>query len=275
MRCPSRTGHRGRRERLLRPQEQGPSRRALHDAALAETIEATFFDRDKGRGLYGARKMWHQLRRDGVTGQGGGPVARCTVERLMRELGLRGVRRGQPVITTRPDQQAGRAPDLVDRDFTAQQPNQLWVVDLTYVPTWSGTVFTAFVSDVYSRRIVGWRCAARMPTELPLDALAMALWTRENAGQTTDGRLEGLIHHSDAGSQYTAIRYGDRLVQAGALASIGSIGDSYDCETAVRRPVGLTRAYDWPSRCPGVDLSAARATPPQMARRAGSDLIGA
>ena len=146
----------------------------------------------------------------------------------MRELGLRGVRRGAPTITTRPDQQAGRAPDLVDRDFTAQQPNQLWVVDLTYVPTWSGTVFTAFVSDVYSRRIVGWRCAARMPTELPLDALEMALWTREHAGQTTDGRLEGLIHHSDAGSQYTAIRYGDRLVEAGALASIGSVGDSYD-----------------------------------------------
>ena len=181
--------------------KRGPSRRALHDAALAETIEATFFDRDKGRGLYGARKMWHQLRRDGVTGQGGEPVARCTVERLMRELGLRGVRRGQPTITTRPDQHAGRAPDLVDRDFTAARPNQLWVVDLTYVPTWSGTVFTAFVSDVYSRRIVGWRCAARMPTELPLDALEMALWTREHAGQTADGRLEGLIHHSDAGSQ--------------------------------------------------------------------------
>ena len=208
--------------------KRGPSRRALHDAALAETIEATFFDRDKGRGLYGARKMWHQLRRDGVTGQGGEPVARCTVERLMRELGLRGVRRGQPTITTRPDQHAGRAPDLVDRDFTAARPNQLWVVDLTYVPTWSGTVFTAFVSDVYSRRIVGWRCAARMPTELPLDALEMALWTREHAGQTADGRLEGLIHHSDAGSQYTAIRYGDRLAEAGAVASIGSIGDSYD-----------------------------------------------
>ena len=135
-----------------------------------------------------------------ITGQGGAPVARCTVERLMRELGLRGVRRGQPTITTRPDQHAGRAPDLVDRDFTAARPNQLWVVDLTYVPTWSGTVFTAFVSDVYSRRIVGWRCAARMPTELPLDALEMALWTREHAGHTTDGRLDGLIHHSDAGS---------------------------------------------------------------------------
>ena len=131
--------------------------------------------------MYGARKMAHQLRRDGVTGLDGAPVARCTVERLMRSLGLRGLRRGQPMITTRADRQCERAPDLVDRDFTAARPNELWVVDLTYVPTWSGTVFTAFVSDVYSRRIVGWRCAARMPTELPLDALEMALWTRRTS----------------------------------------------------------------------------------------------
>jgi putative transposase len=181
--------------------QRQPSRRALSDAALSETIEATFWDRDKGRGVYGARKMLAQLRRDGVTGLEGRPVARCTVERLMRELGLRGVRRGQPVITTRPDRQSERAPDLVERDFHAEAPNRLWVVDLTYVPVWTGTVFTAFVSDVYSRRIVGWRCAASMPTELPLDALEMALWTRERAGHTTDGRLDGLIHHSDAGSQ--------------------------------------------------------------------------
>jgi putative transposase len=207
---------------------RAPSRRALSDAALGEVIEATFWDRDKGRGVYGARKLWHQLRRDGVTGPDGQPVARCTVERLMRALGLRGVRRGRPVLTTRPDQQSERAPDLVDRDFHASRPNALWVVDLTYVPTWSGTVFTAFVSDVYSRRIVGWRCASSMPTELPLDALEMALWTRERAGQTHDGRLEGLIHHSDAGAQYCAIRYGNRLAEAGAVASIGSIGDSYD-----------------------------------------------
>jgi putative transposase len=105
-----------------------PSRRALSDAVLAETIEATFFDRDKGRGVYGARKMWHQLRRDAVTGVGGRPVARCTVERLMRGLGLRGVRRGQPTITTRPDRHSDRAPDLADRDFTAAAPNRLWVV---------------------------------------------------------------------------------------------------------------------------------------------------
>jgi putative transposase len=208
--------------------QRPPSTRTISDTALVEVIEATFFDREKGRGVYGVRKMWHQLRRDGVTGSHGDPVARCTVERLMRSQGLRGARRGRPVLTTRPDRHSERAPDLVDRDFHAERPNQLWVVDLTYVPTWSGTVFTAFVSDVYSRRIVGWRCAASMPTELPLDALEMALWTRERAGHTRDGRLEGLIHHSDAGSQYTAIRYGNRLAEAGAVASIGSIGDSFD-----------------------------------------------
>jgi putative transposase len=144
-----------------------PSRRSLADAALAETIEAKFWDREKGRGVYGARKMWHQLRRDGVIGPAGRPIARCTVERLMRELGLRGARRGRPVLTTRADRRSERAPDLVDRNFTAAAPNRLWVVDLTYVPTWSGMVFTAFVSDVFSRRIVGWRCATSMPTQLP------------------------------------------------------------------------------------------------------------
>jgi putative transposase len=175
-------------------------------------------DRDLGRGLYGARKIWHQLRREGVT------VARCTVERLMRSAGLRGASRGRRFVTTRPDPAAARPPDRVARDFTAAGPNQLWVVDFTYVPTWSGSVFTAFVSDVFSRRIVGWRTAASMPTGLPLDALEMALWTRGQAGQ----EVRGLVHHSDAGSQYTSIRYATRLLDAGALASIGSVGDSYD-----------------------------------------------
>jgi putative transposase len=205
-----------------------PSPRALSDAALAEVIEATFRDREKGRGVYGARKMWHQLRRDGVTGSDGRPVARCTVERLMRSLGLRGARRGAAVITTKAGTSSTRAPDLVERDFHAEAPNRLWVVDFTYVPTWSGMVFTAFVSDVYSRRIVGWRTAASMPTELPLDALEMALWTRQAAGHTDSGRLAGLVHHSDAGSQYTAIRYGNRLAEAGVIASIGTVADSYD-----------------------------------------------
>jgi putative transposase len=198
------------------------SARAHRDQVVLAAIERIYHDPKLGRGLYGARKVWHQLRREG--GVDGVAVPRCQVERLMRTAGLRGVRRGQPVITTRAEKQAIRPPDLVDRDFTAARPNQLWVVDFTYVPTWSGTVFTAFVSDVYSRRIVGWRTATSMPTGLPLDALEMALWTRARAGE----QVSGVIHHSDAGSQYTAIRYAQRLLDAGALASIGSVGDSYD-----------------------------------------------
>ena len=148
----------------------------------------------------------------------------------MRVRGLHGARRGRRFITTKPTKAtATRAPDLVKRNFHAARPNQLWVVDLTYAATWSGTAFTAFVTDVFSRRIVGWRTAARMPTELPLDALEMALWVRARAGHTDpDGRLAGLVHHSDAGSQYTAIRYVARLADAGAVASIGTVGDSYD-----------------------------------------------
>ena len=115
-------------------------------------------------------------------------------------------------------------PDHVKRDFHADRPNALWVVDFTYVPTWSGMAFTAFVTDVFSRRIVGWRTTDAMPTELPLDALEMALWVRDQAGQSVDG----VIHHSDAGSQYTAIRYAERLADAGAVASIGTVGDSFD-----------------------------------------------
>jgi putative transposase len=195
-----------------------PSARTLRDEQLITLIETMFFDRNKGRSVCGARKIWHLLRREGVD------VARCTVERLMRRRGLRGIRRGKPLRTTRPDAAATRPADHVQRRFTAQRPNQLWVVDFTYVPTWSGTAFTAFVTDVYSRRIVGWRTTDRMPTQLPLDALEMALWVRERADQDIDG----VIHHSDAGSQYTAIRYAERLADAGAIASIGTVGDSYD-----------------------------------------------
>jgi putative transposase len=195
-----------------------PSPRRLRDEELCAEIKRVYHDRDKGRGLAGARKVWHLLARDGIV------VARCTVERLMRQLGLQGVRRGRRHVTTRPDPAAVRAADLVGRDFTAPAPNRLWLVDFTYVPTWSGTVFTAFVTDAYSRQIVGWRTAAAMPTELPLDALEMALWTRGRAGQD----ITGVIHHSDAGSQYTAIRYRSRLDDVGALASIGTVGDSYD-----------------------------------------------
>lgn len=194
------------------------SARALRDAELTAAIEAVFWDRKKGRGISGVRKVWRLLKREGVI------VARCTVERLMRQQGLRGIRRGKQFVTTRPDSSALRPPDRVQRHFTAEYPNQLWVVDFTYVPTWSGMGFTAFVTDVYSRRIVGWRSTDRMPTELPLDALEMALWVRGRAGEVVDG----LIHHSDAGSQYTAIRYAERLADVGALASIGTVGDSYD-----------------------------------------------
>jgi putative transposase len=195
-----------------------PSARAARDRELLAEIVRVHSDPQLGRGLYGARKVWHQLRREGIE------VPRCRVERLMRQAGLRGVRRGRPMITTKADRAAVRPPELVERDFTAIRPNQLWVVDFTYVPTWSGMAFTAFVSDVFSRRIVGWRTAPSMPTELPLDALEMALWARARAGEPVDG----LVHHSDAGAQYTAIRYASRLLDAGAVASIGSVGDSYD-----------------------------------------------
>jgi putative transposase len=193
--------------------------RAARDAELVVLIRDVFFDRKKGRGISGARKIWRLLKRDGID------VARCTVERLMRQEGLRGIRRGKQFVTTRADQNAARPPDRVKREFTADAPNKLWVVDFTYVPTWSGMAFTAFVTDVYSRRIMGWRTTNRMPTELPLDALEMALWVRRRAGQPAG---PGLIHHSDAGSQYTSIRYAERLADAGALASIGTVGDSYD-----------------------------------------------
>lgn len=204
------------------------SARAISDQQLIVAIERVFWGRDLGRGVSGARKVWRLLRREGIV------VARCTVERLMRRQGLRGVRRGKPFVTTRPDQAAVRPADHVQRDFHAQRPNQLWVVDFTYVPTWTQVAFTAFVSDVYSRRIVGWRTMDRMPTELPLDALEMALWIRDRAGQD----VTGVIQHSDAGAQYTALRYTDRLAEVGAIASIGSVGDSYDNALA-KSTIGL------------------------------------
>jgi putative transposase len=220
------------------------SARAERDERLTVEIERIFHDRDLGRGLAGARKMWRLLARQLAEGKIDaelGPVARCTVERLMRRAGLQGARRGRQFVTTRPDASAARPPDLVERDFHAERPNELWVVDFTYCSTWSGMAFTAFVTDVYSRRIVGWRTANRMPTDLPLDALEMALWTRQRAGHTDQhGRLEGLVQHSDAGSQYTAIRYADRLAEAGALASIGTVGDSYDNALA-ESVIGLVR----------------------------------
>ncbi len=169
------------------------------------------------RQVYGADKVWAQLNREGMR------VARCTVERLMRELGLRGVVRGRRgVRTTVPDVASGRPADLVARQFRAAGPNRLWVADLTYVKTHSGWVYVAFVVDVFSRFVVGWQASRSLRTDLALDALEMALWARGIR------RATGLIHHSDRGVQYLAVRYSERLAQAGVAASVGSRGDSYD-----------------------------------------------
>ena len=204
-----------------------PSARAARDARVLAEIERIHADPAIGRGLYGVRKVHATLAR--VGGVDERPVSRRQVERLMRRAGIQGARRGRRFVTTRADTSAPRPPDRVGRAFSATAPNRLWVVDFTYVPTWAGMAFTAFVTDVFSRRIVGWRTATSMPTGLPLDALEMAIWTRQRAGHTDErGRLPGLIQHSDAGSQYTAIRYAERLADVGALASIGTVGDSYD-----------------------------------------------
>ncbi len=164
--------------------------------------------------VYGARKIWLQLHREGIL------VARCTVARLMRELHIRGTTRGKAPFTTTPEEMAHRPEDLVERDFTADRPNQLWVADLTYVRTHSGFVYVAFVIDVFSRFIVGWQSSRSLRTDLALDALEMAIWSRKD--------LDGLVHHSDRGSQYLAIRYTERLGEKGAVSSVGSKGDSYD-----------------------------------------------
>jgi putative transposase len=203
-----------------------PSPRSVRDEVVLEHVRRVHTSPMIGRRVYGARKVWHELGREQARGEHLelGAVPRCQVERLMRTNGLRGVRRDKTFVTTRPDPSVGRPPDLVKRNFRAEAPNKLWVVDFTYVATWSGMVFSAFVNDVCSRRIVGWRTKATMPTELPLDALEMALWTRQQANEL----VAGLVHHSDAGSQYTSIVYSSRLTDVGALASIGTVGDSYD-----------------------------------------------
>ena len=205
-----------------------PSARDLRDEKIKEIIEEVWHDQDGGRELAGARKMWNLLHRRRITVEGR-PVARCTIERLMRELGLFGVRRGQSFYkTTCPDPAAERAPDLVGRDFTASAPNRLWVVDFTYLETEAGRAFVAFVLDVFSRRIVGWAVADTHETELPLAALEMALHTRAAAGHDPTGQVPRLVHHSDAGSEYTSITYRKALKNFDALASIGTVGDSYD-----------------------------------------------
>jgi putative transposase len=185
--------------------------RAQRDAGLRPEIQRVW---QANRRVYGAKKVWKQLNRETI------PVARCTVARLMRDLGLRGVVRGRQVKTTIPDTLAERPRDLVERDFRATRPNQLWVADLTYVATWRGFAYVAFVIDVFSRRIVGWRATSSLRSDLALDALEQALYDRE-----TD---TGLVHHSDRGTQYLSIRYTERLAQAGIEPSVGSRGDSYD-----------------------------------------------
>ena len=165
-------------------------------------------------GVYGAPKVWRQLNREGIR------IARCTVERLMKQLGLSGAVRGRRCKTTHSDDEAERPRDLVKRQFVADRPNQLWVADITFVSTWRGFAYVAFVIDVYSRFIVGWRVANHLRTDLVLDALEQALWARKPNQQ--------LVHHSDRGSQYLSIKYTERLAQAGVDASVGSVGNSYD-----------------------------------------------
>ena len=187
--------------------------RAKLDAALMPQIKRVW---DSNWQVYGADKVWKQMNREGIA------VARCTVERLMRQQGLCGVRRGKVIRTTKPDTSAPCPLDRVHRQFNADRPNQLWVSDFTYVSTWQGWLFVAFVIDVYARRIVGWRVSSSMRTDFVLDALEQALFDRQPE------RDESLVHHSDRGSQYVSIRYTERLAEAGIEPSVGSRGDSYD-----------------------------------------------
>jgi putative transposase len=189
------------------------SARTLRDERLVAEIRRMH---QASHGTYGARRVWHQLRREGIQ------AARCTVERLMRAHDIEGVIRGGRRRTTIPEPTAIRPPDLVERRFVADRPNRLWVTDITYVRTWTGWVYVAFVLDVYSRMIVGWQLADNLRTDLPLDALEMALWQRKIR------HTDGLIHHSDQGCRYLSIRYGQRLAEVGVTASVGSVADSYD-----------------------------------------------
>jgi len=202
---------------LHKARQQDPTKRsarAQRDDELTGAIQQVW---EENHQVYGPKKVWKELRRRGIR------VARCTVARLMRGLGLRGVSRGRAwVITTRAEAAAARPADLVDRHFVATRPNQLWVADFTYVATWRGFVYVAFVIDVYARRIVGWRVSASLRTDFVLDALEQAIYERRATG------LADLVHHSDRGTQYLSMRYTDRLADAGIEPSVGSRGDSYD-----------------------------------------------
>ena len=193
------------------PESRSP--RAQRDEQLRGEIRRVW---DQNFQLYGVRKVWRQLNREGIG------VARCTVARLMGEMGLRGAVRGRRFKTTVADEMADRPLDLVERDFRASRPNELWVSDLTYVATWRGFVYVAFVIDAYARRIVGWRVSSSLRSDLALDALEQAISERQ------DDAAEALVHHSDRGVQYLSIRYTERLAEAGIEPSVGSRGDSYD-----------------------------------------------
>jgi len=197
-------------------QSRPPSARAVRDQQLKAEITRVWKENYE---VYGADKVWLELNRQGIA------VARCTTERLMRQLGLAGVRRGRKVRTTVPGKGGHRASDLLGRDFTAPAPNRRWVADFTYVAAWCGIVYVAFVVDIYSRAIVGWSAATHKRAKLVLDALQMALWRRDRDRRPAG---PGLVHHSDAGSQYTSFAFTAHLIEAGIDASIGTVGDALD-----------------------------------------------
>lgn len=191
---------------------RAPSARAVSDAALTPQLVTLWNDNYR---VYGVRKFWKTARRAGID------IGRDQIGRLMRAVGIEGPTRSKRVKTMRPDPTAARHPDLVKREFTATAPNRLWVTDLTFVPAWAGVAYVCFIIDVFSRMIVGWRCASHMRTEMVLDAIEMARWGRGT-------HHDDLRCHSDAGSQLTSIRYGERLAEIRATPSIGTVGDSYD-----------------------------------------------
>ena len=214
--------------------------RERRDRQLGEDIRRVWEENFR---VYGVRKVWRQLQREGIV------VARCTVARLMRELGLRGVVRGRRVKTTTPVAKLACPADrVVNREFRATRPNALWLADLTYVATWPGFIYVAFVIDAYARRIVGWRVSNSLRTDLALDALEQALYER------SVGPRDALVHHGDRGSQYPSIRYTERLAEAGIEQSVGSVGDSFDnalaesiigmYKTEVIRPQGPWRGLE-------------------------------
>jgi len=227
--------------------KRAPSPRKVRDEELSSLIMTEY---ERSAGIYGIRKIHAQLRRRGVV------VARCTVERLCRSLGIRGVVRGKFPRAHKPEPATERPSDLVERAFTADAPNKLWVADITYVRTLTGWVYVAFVLDVFSRKIVGWQTSTRLYADLAIDALSMGLWMRDHAGED----ISGLIHHSDRGVQYRSIAYSERLAASGVVASVGSKGDSYD--NAMAEALNSLFKHEvvyrksWPSRS-GLEIAVA------------------